>query len=30
MSASMTSFKLNGYGRSLDQYLQAHPLPVFE
>jgi ubiquinone/menaquinone biosynthesis C-methylase UbiE len=24
------SFKLNGYGRSLDQYLQAHPLPVFE
>src|SRR4051794_8960974 len=24
------SFKLNGYGRSLDQYLEAHPLPVFE
>ena len=24
------SFKINGYGRSLDQYLQAHPLPVFE
>src|ERR1041384_2125642 len=24
------TFKLNGYGRSLDQYLQAHPLPVFE
>src|SRR5262249_13350574 len=24
------SFKLNGYGRSLDQYLDIHPLPVFE
>jgi ubiquinone/menaquinone biosynthesis C-methylase UbiE len=24
------TFKLNGYGRSLDQYLEAHPLPVFE
>ena len=24
------TFKLNGYGRSLDRYLQAHPLPVFE
>jgi ubiquinone/menaquinone biosynthesis C-methylase UbiE len=24
------TFKLNGYGRSLDQYFQAHPLPVFE
>ena len=24
------TFKLNGYGRSLDQYMQAHPLPVFE
>lgn len=23
------TFKLNGYGRSLDQYLEAHPLPVF-
>src|SRR6266550_6804176 len=22
------TFKLNGYGRSLDQYLDAHPLPV--
>lgn len=22
------TFKLNGYGRSLDQYLEAHPLPV--
>src|SRR6266540_3445459 len=22
------SFKLNGYGRSLDQYLTRHPLPV--
>jgi ubiquinone/menaquinone biosynthesis C-methylase UbiE len=22
------TFKLNGYGRSLDQYLRAHPLPV--
>ena len=24
------TFKLNGYGRSLDRYLEAHPLPVFE
>src|SRR5205807_5306815 len=24
------TFKLNGYGRSLDQYFAAHPLPVFE
>src|ERR1041385_8999649 len=24
------TFKLNGYGRSLDQYFQTHPLPVFE
>src|SRR5438270_13473979 len=24
------TFKLNGYGRSLDKYLEAHPLPVFE
>ena len=24
------SFKLNGYGRSLDRYIEAHPLPVFE
>ena len=24
------SFKLNGYGRSLDLYMEAHPLPVFE
>src|SRR3954468_23702003 len=24
------SFKVNGYGKSLDQYLQNHPLPVFE
>ena len=24
------SFKLNGYGRSLDRYMEAHPLPVFE
>jgi len=24
------SFKLNGYGRSLDRYMDAHPLPVFE
>jgi ubiquinone/menaquinone biosynthesis C-methylase UbiE len=23
------TFKLNGYGRSLDQYFQDHPLPVF-
>ena len=23
------TFKLNGYGRSLDQYFDAHPLPVF-
>jgi len=23
------TFKLNGYGRSLDQYFQEHPLPVF-
>src|SRR5256714_13234000 len=23
------SFKINGYGRSLDQYFDAHPLPVF-
>ena len=23
------TFKVNGYGRSLDQYLEAHPLPVF-
>jgi ubiquinone/menaquinone biosynthesis C-methylase UbiE len=23
------TFKLNGYGRSLDQYFAAHPLPVF-
>ena len=23
------SFKLNGYGRSLDQYFESHPLPVF-
>jgi ubiquinone/menaquinone biosynthesis C-methylase UbiE len=22
------TFKLNGYGRSLDQYLESHPLPV--
>jgi ubiquinone/menaquinone biosynthesis C-methylase UbiE len=22
------TFKLNGYGRSLDQYLRAHPLPL--
>src|SRR5688500_468643 len=22
------TFKVNGYGRSLDQYFQAHPLPV--
>ena len=22
------TFKLNGYGRSLDQYLENHPLPV--
>ena len=21
------TFKLNGYGRSLDQYFEAHPLP---
>ena len=24
------TFKLNGYGRSLDQYFETHPLPVFE
>ena len=24
------TFKLNGYGCSLDQYFQTHPLPVFE
>jgi ubiquinone/menaquinone biosynthesis C-methylase UbiE len=24
------SFKLNGSGRSLDRYMEAHPLPVFE
>ena len=24
------TFKVNGYGRSLDQYFEAHPLPVFE
>lgn len=24
------TFKLNGYGRSLDRYMEAHPLPVFE
>jgi ubiquinone/menaquinone biosynthesis C-methylase UbiE len=23
------TFKINGYGRSLDQYFQMHPLPVF-
>lgn len=23
------TFKLNGYGRSLDQYFASHPLPVF-
>jgi ubiquinone/menaquinone biosynthesis C-methylase UbiE len=23
------TFKLNGYGRSLDQYFKEHPLPVF-
>src|SRR5438093_11632077 len=23
------TFKLNGYGRSLDQYFDEHPLPVF-
>ena len=23
------SFKVNGYGRSLDQYFDEHPLPVF-
>ena len=23
------TFKLNGYGRSLDQYFERHPLPVF-
>ena len=23
------TFKLNGYGRSLDQYFQTHPLPVY-
>jgi ubiquinone/menaquinone biosynthesis C-methylase UbiE len=23
------TFKVNGYGRSLDQYFEAHPLPVF-
>lgn len=23
------TFKLNGYGRSLDQYFEAHPLPVY-
>src|SRR5947207_8259771 len=23
------TFKLNGYGRSLDKYFDAHPLPVF-
>ena len=23
------TFKLNGYGRSLDQYFEVHPLPVF-
>src|ERR1700756_5128878 len=23
------TFKFNGYGRSLDQYFDAHPLPVF-
>ena len=24
------TFKLNGYGKSLDQYFDQHPLPVFE
>jgi ubiquinone/menaquinone biosynthesis C-methylase UbiE len=24
------TFKLNGYGKSLDQYFAQHPLPVFE
>jgi ubiquinone/menaquinone biosynthesis C-methylase UbiE len=24
------SFKVNGYGKSLDQYLERYPLPVFE
>ena len=24
------TFKLNGYGRSLDQYFEEHPLPVFQ
>jgi len=23
------TFKLNGYGRSLDQYFEEHPLPIF-
>jgi len=23
------TFKINGYGKSLDQYFEAHPLPVF-
>ena len=23
------TFKINGYGRSLDQYFDEHPLPVF-
>src|SRR6185369_14055265 len=23
------TFKINGYGRSLDQYFEEHPLPVF-
>src|SRR4029077_9897357 len=23
------TFKLNGYGRSLDRYFERHPLPVF-
>ena len=23
------TFKINGYGRALDQYFQTHPLPVF-
>src|SRR4029434_3994518 len=23
------TFKVNGYGRSLDQYLATHPLPVY-
>ncbi len=23
------TFKLNGYGRSLDQYFERHPLPLF-